>query len=954
MSKSALRSAAAADDTTNPTLTETPSSVPNGTNFAFSYSVPAADLSAANQNWIGVYLPGQTPGVESSTEWQYAPGASGTLRFSSTALLGVGKYVAYLFYDNGYTELAGPLNFSVTPSKPGPAPRFERSLGQGRLADPFGVAVGGDGSLWVADRGTSLVDHFSQNGRFLGSVGGGTLAQPDGVAVDRAGDVWVADTGHDQVVEFSPAGKKLRSFGSAGSGNGQLDKPQGLAFDAAGNVWVADQDNNRAEEFSATGSYLAQIPVATPWAIAIDAAGNLWVSSPSYADGNAVWELTPGSASNPVEYYGSVQASYGAFSNTAGIALGARGRIYVAQPDYNFVTVLNSDGSFYTEFGLRTNPARASEDLSFPYGLAVTGDGTVYVADSGNGRIVEFAPAGHAGATALAPPGSGFPWRPAGLGVLLLVLLAAAGLAFARHRRLPRPALPGALGAGPAPAIPAAAVLPPMTGTSGAAPSAPASDGNGYRGQTGLVVSRRSLLSGATALTGAAAGATVLPASLRKAMASTLRSTRPAGGINDIEHIVILMQENRSFDHYFGTMPGVRGFADPTAITLSTGNLVFYQPDAGHAQGYLLPFHYDTKATSAQATPGTDHSWPTQHQAWNSGKMDQWVPAKGEYTMGYFMQDDIPFHWALAEAFTLCDNYHCSVFGPTNPNRLHMWTGMIDPDGTGGGPIIDNSPAFNNVILSWTTYPERLEAAGISWKVYQEEDNYDDNALAWFKQYANAPSSSPLRQRGISFGLAGDFEADARADRLPQVSWLVAPTAQTEHPDYFPAAGAEYIAQKLDAIASNPDVWAKTAFILCYDENDGMFDHVPPPFAPAGTADEFVGGLNIGLGFRTPTTIVSPWTAGGFVCSEVFDHTSLIRFIEARFGVHEPNISAWRRQTCGDLTSAFRFAAQPARYPRAGELRLPVTESRLLRAQQQVNDLPFPVIPAVNEPLPAQ
>jgi phospholipase C len=186
------------------------------------------------------------------------------------------------------------------------------------------------------------------------------------------------------------------------------------------------------------------------------------------------------------------------------------------------------------------------------------------------------------------------------------------------------------------------------------------------------------------------------------------------------------------------------------------------------------------------------------------------------------------------------------------------------------------------------------------------------------------------------------------------VSWLVAPTAQTEHPDYFPAAGAEYIAQKLDAIASNPDVWAKTAFILCYDENDGMFDHVPPPVAPAGAPDEFVGGLNIGLGFRTPTTIVSPWTAGGFVCSEVFDHTSLIRFIEARFGVPEPNISAWRRQTCGDLTSAFRFAAQPARYPRAGELRLPVTESRLLRAQQQVNDLPFPVIPAVNEPLPAQ
>jgi phospholipase C len=133
-----------------------------------------------------------------------------------------------------------------------------------------------------------------------------------------------------------------------------------------------------------------------------------------------------------------------------------------------------------------------------------------------------------------------------------------------------------------------------------------------------------------------------------------------------------------------------------------------------------------------------------------------------------------------------------------------------------------------------------------------------------------------------------------------------------------------------------------------------MFDHVPPPVAPAGTPDEFVDGLNIGLGFRTPTTIVSPWTAGGFVCSAVFDHTSLIRFIEARFGVFEPNISAWRRQTCGDLTSAFRFSGPQAVFPGSGELRLAVTESRLLRAQQQVNDNPFPVIPAVNEPLPRQ
>jgi phospholipase C len=150
--------------------------------------------------------------------------------------------------------------------------------------------------------------------------------------------------------------------------------------------------------------------------------------------------------------------------------------------------------------------------------------------------------------------------------------------------------------------------------------------------------------------------------------------------------------------------------------------------------------------------------------------MDQWVAAKGEYTMGYFTQPDIPFHWALAQAFTLCDNYHCSVLGPTNPNRLYLWSGMLDPNGTGGGPAIDDSPAFNNAYLSWTTYPERLEAAGVSWQVYQEEDNYDDNALAWFKQFSNAPTSSPLWQRGMRKRPAEWFEADARAGRLPQVS----------------------------------------------------------------------------------------------------------------------------------------------------------------------------------------
>jgi len=451
-----------------------------------------------------------------------------------------------------------------------------------------------------------------------------------------------------------------------------------------------------------------------------------------------------------------------------------------------------------------------------------------------------------------------------------------------------------------------------------------------------------------------AAGTAVLPVSVRRALAATLKDP-PGGSLRDIEHIVIAMQENRSFDHYFGTMPGVRGFADPAAIMLPGGGPVFRQPNPGHAQGYLAPFHLDTRTTSAQATPGTDHSWPTQHLAWNNGAMDRWVQAKGPFTMGYFTQADIPFQWALAEAFTVCDHYFCSVLGPTNPNRLYMWTGTIDPGGAGGGPVTDNSPAHDNVTLSWTTYPERLQRAGVSWQVYQEEDNYDDNALAWFKQFASAPATSPLWQRGMRRRPAGWFEADARAGRLPQVSWLVAPTAQTEHPAYFPAAGAEYIASKLDAIASNEDLWHKTLFIVTYDENDGLFDHVPPPVATRGTRSEYVGGEPIGPGFRVPAVVVSPWSVGGRVCSDVLDHTSLIRIIERRFGVREPNISAFRRRTCGDFTSALRFSGPPAGYPRSPQaITLAAAAAGLLSAQQGVFANPAPLVPVANRPVPGQ
>jgi phospholipase C len=157
-------------------------------------------------------------------------------------------------------------------------------------------------------------------------------------------------------------------------------------------------------------------------------------------------------------------------------------------------------------------------------------------------------------------------------------------------------------------------------------------------------------------------------------------------------------------------------------------------------------------------------------------------------------------------------------------------TGMIDPEGLGGGPIINNKAPQEGYI--WTTYAERLEKAGISWKVYQQQDNYGCNMLANFKAFREALETSPLFQKGMARGPEGQFEYDATHDKLPAVSWIIPTGFQSEHPHYMPADGAAFVASKIDAIAANPDVWAKAVFILNYDENDGLFDHVGPVVPP--------------------------------------------------------------------------------------------------------------------------
>lgn len=515
----------------------------------------------------------------------------------------------------------------------------------------------------------------------------------------------------------------------------------------------------------------------------------------------------------------------------------------------------------------------------------------------------------------------------------------------------------------------------------------------------------------------------------------------PGSSFLDAEHVVILMQENRSFDHTFGHLRGVRGFNDPRAVTLPNQNPVWLQSNA--AGDTYAPFHLNIKETKSTWLGSLPHGWPDQTGARADGNHDGWLEHKASgrkecagmpLTLGFYNRADLPFYYALADAFTVCDQHFCSSLTGTTPNRLYLWTGTIrEAQNNTCRANVLNSDVDYGVEARWTTFPERLEQAGISWRVYQNElslpsgftieesdwlANFTDNPLEWFTQYQTGmhpafqahlakiapglpaeiealekqPATPRLRRtiREKKWLLAqherwskvttpapaihakafttntadphyrelathtyqdgaatremkiprGDvlyqFRQDVATGKLPAVSWIVSPENFSDHAG-APWYGAWYVAEVINILTQNPEVWKKTIFILTYDENDGYFDHVPPFVAPdplrpetgrtspgadgtveyaqPGTASVAGGPGPIGLGFRVPFVVASPWSRGGFVNSQVCDHTSVLQLLEKVLShrykreIRETNISPWRRAVCGDLTSVFRPAA---------------------------------------------
>lgn len=511
--------------------------------------------------------------------------------------------------------------------------------------------------------------------------------------------------------------------------------------------------------------------------------------------------------------------------------------------------------------------------------------------------------------------------------------------------------------------------------------------------------SRRDFLKQASLLSGAAALPNVFPEAIQRALAI---NPNPGTTFYDAEHVVFLMQENRSFDHMFGTLKGVRGFNDPHPHILPNKDKVWLQRDA--KGNTFAPFHIDLNKTKVTWQGGLPHSWPDQIAARNDGKYDKWVPAKTVMSLAYYKREDLPFYYALADAFTVCDHHFCSSLTGTTPNRLFYWTGNIRPH-----PNDEKTPAVvsnyqaeshTNRFVDWPTFPELLEDNSIDWRVYQNEiwtaklptetddwlGNYGDNALEYVKRHQVKLSAyfrkngdktvkpnlsaeevlekyNALSQReknlidkafttnigaedyldlaphaykneageNETFNVPkGDifyqFRKDVNDGKLPTVSWLVAPQRFSDHTS-SPLYGTWYVSEALNILTQNPEIWKKTIFIVNYDENDGYYDHMPPFVAPKpntaargkvsegiDTASDYEAneGSPIGLGFRVPMIVASPWSRGGYVNSQIFDHTSTLMFLEdflrKKTGrkLKSEQISSWRRVVCGDMTSVFR------------------------------------------------
>ena len=351
-------------------------------------------------------------------------------------------------------------------------------------------------------------------------------------------------------------------------------------------------------------------------------------------------------------------------------------------------------------------------------------------------------------------------------------------------------------------------------------------------------IGRRTLLKGAGALG---------LASLASPMASAIDALARTKAATPLQHIVVDMQENRSFDHYYGFASWVGSFGVPTGYSQPNG-----------AGGFVEPYHF-----TSPSTPDIGHSWKATHGEWDGGNMDGFYVTDGINCMGYYTAADLPFYYSLHDQFTLCGNYFCSLLGPTWPNRFYLaaaTSGGITTNGIWGYGVFDYP-----IIL------DLLEDAGVSWKVYNVSMDSvpfgnTDNVFVFWKRWAH-----DRRTRGSK----GEYLNDLQLGRLPQVSFIIPSFARgwDEHPPADVSVGMG-IQQELITALMQSSAWPTSAYIHTYDEAGGYFEHVAPTQLDA-----------FGLGIRVPTWVISPWAKPGHLEPTRYEHSSILKFIETVFSL---------------------------------------------------------------------
>lgn len=383
-------------------------------------------------------------------------------------------------------------------------------------------------------------------------------------------------------------------------------------------------------------------------------------------------------------------------------------------------------------------------------------------------------------------------------------------------------------------------------------------------------------------------------------LAQTVPTAMPPAGIDKIHHLIWIIQENHSFDNYFGTFPG--------ADTIPPGTCL---PEMPGSRRCVKPFHYSSANLPICDIP---HVWEVAHAAYDNGRMDGFVWAEGTpLTMGYYDQRDIPNYWAYARHYTLCDRYFSSFMGPSLQNHLYTVAAqdgglthmphtlkevekdLDDPDGFSFASMVD---LFNKTHLDWKYYNETKPLPlGVSRDAGINDQFYPDPKRFWI--WNPLPGFKAVRDNPADMARLVDLKqyfTDLKHGTLPQVAWIVPDTEDSEHPPEPVAQGMWHVTRVINALMQSA-YWKDSVIILTWDDYGGFYDHVEPPDVDA-----------YGYGPRVPTIVLSPYAKPGFISHQTYDFTSVLKFIEERWGL--THLTA-RDHYALDMRDCFDFGQEP-------------------------------------------